>query len=91
MKANDSEMVDLFVEDLLERGHKTIDAEYNVEKTKSIGSLYLHSSNLIFFGQLIREIGLVNSQSEKEIYRNLFNLMLTQGFGFVEDEDILDS
>ena len=50
MKANDSEMADQFIEDLLERGHQTIDAEYNVEKTKSIGSKFLHSSNLIFFG-----------------------------------------
>ena len=51
---------------MLERGHLTIDNEYDDSKTKKIGSQNLHSANLIFFTEQIYALGLIAEADKKE-------------------------
>ena len=79
------------MENLFERGHRTIDSGFNVLQTKKIGSHFLHSANLLFFVEQMYESGLIPANVMNENSRELYDLMLTQGFGFIEEEDIHSS
>ena len=58
--------------------------------TKKIGSRLLHGSNLSYFSKLIREMNLI-PDADTEKPRELYDLLLTLGFGFHHDEDIRGS
>ena len=75
---------------MLARGHRTVHKEFNAAQTKKIGSSLLNPANLLYFAKLAIELPLIE-EDDNEQPRELYDLLLTFGFGFHEDEDISGS
>ena len=65
-------------------------SRFDAAKTKRIGSGLLHAANLLYFSELVTELALI-AENDKEKPRELYDLLLTFGFGFHGDEDIRGS
>ena len=65
-------------------------SRFDAALTKRIGSGLLHAANLLYFAELAIELTLI-TENDKEKSRELYDLLLTFGFGFHGDEDIRGS
>ena len=60
IQATNKDQTEAFVQNLFERGQKTVEAGFSSELTKKVGSRLLNPHNLLYFGKIILEMYIID-------------------------------
>ena len=60
VQATNKDQAEAFVQNLFDRGQKTVEADFSSELTKKVGSHLLSAQNLLYFGKIILEMYIID-------------------------------